>query len=227
MYLSKRFAALPPRQKLLARITLYGGLSVVIALVALAVSYLARPMRHGKDDIIDLEKLVADPSVKLLQEYIRIDTSTKTGSELAGAEFLAGHLEAAGLQPHIERFADGKANLWAILEGKSPAGVVLHNHIDVYQVPDPAAWEFPPFEGVIDRAWIYGRGAFDMKSVAVAQLQAITKMARSGIQPEKSIIFLATGSEETGSELGSKWILANHSDLARRFELVLTEGGVV
>jgi hypothetical protein len=61
----------------------------------------------------------------------------------------------------------------------------------------------------------------------VAQLQAITTMARDGIQPEKTIIFLATGSEESGSELGSKWILANHADLVQRFELVLTEGGVV
>ena len=227
MYLSKRFAALPPRQKLLARITLYGGLTVIIALVAWTISYFARPMRHDKDDIVDLQALEADPSVKILQDYIRIDTSTTTGSELAGAQFLAEHLEAAGLEAHIERFPGNKANLWAILEGESPKAIVLHNHIDVYQVPDPEAWEFPPFEGLIDKAWIYGRGAFDMKSVAVAQLQAITEMARSGKQPEKTIIFLATGSEETGSELGSKWIIANHPNLLERLDVVLTEGGVV
>jgi acetylornithine deacetylase/succinyl-diaminopimelate desuccinylase-like protein len=227
MYLSKRFAALPPRQKLLARIALYGGLTMILALAAWTISYFARPMRHDRGDIVDLDKLKADPAVKILQDYIRIDTSTTTGSELAGAEFLARHLEAAGLEPQIERFPGGKANLWAILEGKRPEAIVLHNHIDVYQVPDPNAWQFPPFEGVIDRAWIYGRGAFDMKSVAVAQLQAMTEMARNAEQPEKTLVFLASGSEESGSDLGSKWILANHPDLLERLEVVLTEGGVV
>ena len=227
MYLSKRFAARPPRQKLLARLALYGGLAAAIALVVLGISYLGRPMKQGSDHIVNLEELKEDPSVKILQDYIRIDTSPTTGSELAGALFLAEHLEAAGLEVHLERFDGDKANLWAILEGESSEAIVLHNHIDVYQVPDPEAWDFPPFGGVIDRAWIYGRGAFDMKSVTVAQLQAITELTRQGHRPQKSIIFLASGSEESGSNLGTKWILANHPDLVDRASVVLTEGGVV
>ena len=111
MYLSKRFAARPPRQKLVARIALYGGLAVVIALVVTAISLMARPMRHGGNDIVNIEELKQDPSVKLLQEYIRIDTSTTTGSELDGALFLAELLEAAGLEVHLERFPGDKANL--------------------------------------------------------------------------------------------------------------------
>lgn len=227
MYLSKRFAARPPRQKLVARIALYGGLAVVVALVITAISLMARPMTHGSSDIVNIEELKQDPSVKLLQEYISIDTSTTTGSELDGALFLAEHLEAAGLEVHLERFPGDKANLWAILEGESREAIVLHNHIDVYEILDPEGWDFPPFGGVIDNAWIYGRGAFDMKSVTVAQLQAITDLAHQERRPRKSVIFLASGSEESGSNLGTKWILANHSDLVDRFSVVLTEGGVV
>lgn len=227
MYLSKRFGALPPRQKLLARLALYGGIALAIALAVLGISYLGQPMKRGSDEIANLNELKEDPSVKILQDYIRIDTSTTTGSELAGARFLAEHLEAAGLEVHLERFDGDKANLWAILDGENPEAIVLHNHIDVYQIVDPEAWDFPPFGAVIDRAWIYGRGAFDMKSVAVAQLQAITEIARQGHRPQKSIIFLASGSEESGSNLGSKWILANHPDLVDRLDVVLTEGGVV
>ena len=227
MYLSKRFAALPPRQKLLARFALYGGLVVVLGLAALTISYFARPLKKGRDAIANIEELKKNEAVKLLQEYIRIDTSTSTGSELDGARFLAEHLNAAGLEAHIERLGERNANLWAILEGKSEEAVVLHNHIDVYPPGDAEAWDFPPFGGMIDQAWIYGRGAFDMKSLAIAQLQAITDLARAGEPPEKSIIFLASGSEEIGSDLGSKWILANHPQLADRFFVVLTEGGVV
>jgi hypothetical protein len=227
MYLSKRFEALPQRKKLLARIALYGGLALAIGLIAWTISYMARPLEQGQDAVVNLEELMQDPSVRILQDYIRIDTSTTTGSELAGALFLAEHLEAAGLEVRLERFAGDRANLWSILEGQSREAIVLHNHIDVYEVSDPDAWDFPPFGGVIDRAWIYGRGAFDMKSVAVAQLQAITRLARDGIRPAKSIIFLASGSEESGSNLGSQWILANHPELVNRMQVVLTEGGVV
>ena len=46
------------------------------------------------------------PEVDLLRRYIRIDTSTDGGSELAGAEFLAAELRALGLEPTIERLGD-------------------------------------------------------------------------------------------------------------------------
>lgn len=167
------------------------------------------------------------PEVRMLQEYVQIDTTPTTGSELAGARFLAERLEAAGLETHIERLGERGANLWAILEGRRSEALVLHNHIDVFPVDDAEEWEHPPFGGVIDPPHLWGRGAFDMKSVTVAQLQALLALAASGRQPERSVIFLATGSEEVGSELGTRWVLARHPELVSRFWAVLTEGGIV
>jgi carboxypeptidase PM20D1 len=165
--------------------------------------------------------------VRMLQEYVRIDTSPATGSELAGARFLAERLEAAGLETHIERLGERGANLWAILEGRTREALVLHNHIDVFPAEDAAEWEHPPFAGVIDPPHLWGRGVFDMKSVTVAQVEALLALAASGRQPERSVIFLATGSEEVGSELGTRWVLARHPELVSRFWAVLTEGGIV
>ncbi len=104
---------------------------------------------------------------------------------------------------------------------------MLHNHIDVFAAADAEEWEHPPFAGVIDPPHLYGRGVFDMKSVTVAQLQALLALAESGRRPERSVIFLATGSEEVGSELGTRWVLARHPELVGRFWAVLTEGGIV
>lgn len=227
MYLSKKFAALPPAAKRRARLRLYGSLAAVMAAAALSVAILGRPGRPGDDQgWVDTEFLELS-EVQLLRDYVRIDTSPTTGSELAGARFLAERLEAAGLEPQIERLGEQQANLWAVLEGERPEAIVLHSHIDVYPVEDPDGWDFPPYEGVIDQAWLYGRGAFDMKSITIAQLLALTELAQSGHRPERSVIFLATGSEEVGSDLGARWILARHPELAERFWVVLTEGGVV
>jgi hypothetical protein len=167
------------------------------------------------------------PEVRTLQEYVRVDTSPETGSELAGARFLAERLQAAGLEAHIERLGERGANLWAILEGRRREALVLHNHIDVFPAENAEEWEHPPFAGIIDPPHLWGRGAFDMKSVSVAQLQALLALVASGEKPERSVIFLATGSEEVGSELGTRWVLARHPELVSRFWAVLTEGGIV
>ena len=227
MYLSKKFEALSPRQKLRRRVLLHGSMVVLIVGLVVAITLLKKAAPKTMDDTWEDVDYASLPEVQLLQDYVRVDTSASTGSEIAGALFLADKLRAAGIEPHIERLGEKKANLWAILEGESPEALVLHSHIDVFDVEDPEAWVHPPYAAVIDRAWIYGRGVFDMKSVTIAQLEALIEIKKSGRRPAKSIIFLATGSEEIGSELGAQWVLAQHPELAERFGVVLTEGGVV
>jgi len=162
--------------------------------------------------------------VGLLQQYVQIDTSER---ELDGALFLAEQLRSFGLEPVVEELGDGRANVWAILEGERAEAVVLHNHIDVFDVLKPKRWKYPPFSGVIDPPFLYGRGTFDMKSLAIAQLQAIRRLAEAPEKPRLSVIFLATADEESGSRLGVRWVLREHPELVERFAVVLTEGGVV
>jgi acetylornithine deacetylase/succinyl-diaminopimelate desuccinylase-like protein len=209
------------------RITLYGTLAIVVGLLLTLTWILSRPTSLDKDQEWTQIDYASLPEVELLRRYIQVDTSPTTGSELAGAEFLAAELEKMGITAHIERFGDSGANLWAILEGESPEALVLHNHIDVYPVRQPERWLHEPYAGELDQAWLYGRGAFDMKSVAATQLLAIKDLMDLGRKPKRSVIFLATGSEERGSELGTRWILEQHPELSKRFWAVLTEGGVV
>jgi carboxypeptidase PM20D1 len=109
--------------------------------------------------------------------------------------------------------------------------LVLHNHIDVEEARETAGWIHPPFGGVIDGPWIYGRGMYDMKSLTVAQLAAVEAAVRrereTGRRARRSLLFLATSSEETGSETGTRWILERHPEVVSRIAAVWTEGGVV
>ena len=171
-----------------------------------------------------LEHWQAVPEVDLLQRYVQIDTSER---EVEGALFLAEQLRDMGLDPVVEELGDGRANVWAILEGESSPAVVLHNHIDVFGLQQPERWKQEPFGGAIVPPFLYGRGAFDMKSLAIAQLEAIRRLAAAPDKPEHSVIFLATADEERGSLLGVRWTLREHPELVDRFAVVLTEGGVV
>ncbi len=223
--------ALSPFQRRLrraARWALYGGLGCVAALAAglLVLAARVRPER-GRDELwrgTDFSRL---EEVQLLQDYLRIDTTQATGSVRAGAAFLASQLSAMGLEPVVESLGERYVNLWAFVEGEDRRALVLHNHIDVTPPGDLAAWTHPPFSGVLDPPFIYGRGAFDMKSVTIAQLLALRDLARGPGRPRRSVLFLATGSEEEDSEIGTQWVLRQHPELVERFWAVLTEGGVV
>ncbi len=217
------------RHRLAARIVLYGAL---LAAVAFAVVFSRRaappPVFDTSWQDIDFE---ADENVRRLQDLVRIDTTSDKGREIDAARYLAGVLEEAGIPVEIEQHEGARANLWAIVEGESREALVLHNHLDVDPVRRPEDWVVPPFEGRIEPPWMIGRGVFDMKSVTVAQLAgtlaARERMAATGRRPRRSLIFLATSSEETGSDLGTRHILSDRPELRDRFWAVLTEGGVL
>jgi acetylornithine deacetylase/succinyl-diaminopimelate desuccinylase-like protein len=218
--------SLAPRRRRAARIALYSSLVLVGSVTWGLVKLLDRPMQAHRNEEWARQDYAAMPEVKLLQEYVRIDTSETTGDEMAGAQFLARQFAAAGIPYRIETVGPKKANLYAWLDGRDPHPLVLHNHIDVSAV-DPRQWFSPPFEARIDGPWIYGRGVFDMKSIAIAQMLAMIELKKSGVPLDRSVLFLATSSEERGSRLGVRRILQLHPGMVRGFWAVLTEGGVV
>lgn len=215
------------RARRVARASLYGSLAVVGVVLAAVLAY----MRSLRPEVVRYDwkgvDYTAMPEVQLFQRYLQIDTAQPNANELAGARFLAGELEKAGIPATIEVLGGTHANLFAVLEGESREAVVLHNHIDTDPVLNPNEWSVPPFGGTIKPPYIYGRGAYDMKSVGIAQLAAILDLKASGVPLKRSVVFLATGTEEVGSDLGTKWVLARHRDLASRFWAFLSEGGVV
>ena len=217
---------LEARRRQAARIALYGSLALVGVFTWGMVKLLDAPLRAWQTEEWIGRDYASLPEVKLLQQYAQIDTSESTGDELKGAEFLARHFAAAGIPYRIEKVGPRKANLYAWLVGRDSHPLVLHNHIDVSDV-DPKEWFSPPFEARIQLPWIYGRGVFDMKSVAIAQMLAMIDLKKSGVPLSHSVLFLATSSEERGSRLGVRRLIQLHPEMVRSFWAVLTEGGVV
>lgn len=219
---------LDTRRRQVSRIALYGSLALVLTVAGGLVELVSRPQNRGIRENWHRVDWASLPEVKLLQDYVRIDTSNKSGSVLRGAEFLADLFAKNGIEAHIERLGEKDANLWVILEGEDPEAIVLHNHMDVEDIHFPERWgAFPPFEARMRLPWLYGRGSYDMKSVAIAQALAVIDLKQSGARLRKSVIFLGTTGEETGSDLGTQWVLAHHPELVSRFGVVLTEGGVL
>ena len=213
-----------------ARVSLYAGLATSILAGWLVWNLLADDFKIVFGHWYSVDFLEYE-SVRDLQALVRIDTTHETGRELEAAEWLAEQLEAAGIPATIEDMGDGKANLWARIEGRTPEAVVLHSHLDTDPVGDLDQWEFDPWSGHVELVWLYGRGSFDMKSTVVAQLHAMKAVAQrlreTGERPRRSLMMLATSSEETGSHEGAQHIVANRPELLGDAWVLFSEGGVV
>lgn len=164
------------------------------------------------------------PEILLLRDYVRIDTSTREGVA-QGARWLAKLLETNGVPAQLIESAPGRWNVYARIKGKQPGGgLLLTNHIDVMPV-DPAQWARPPFAGEIHLNQLWGRGALDMKSMALCQVFTMAAVQQNG-PPEHDLAFLATGEEEQGSAEGMQWLLARRPDLFAGLDYAITEGGI-
>src|SRR5690242_6035865 len=124
-------AALERRRLASARVALYGSLVLVAHVAWVLGATLDRPLRARSSERWILTDYPPLPAVRLLRDYVRIDTSPMIGDEVAGDCFLAARLTEAGIPSHLEPLGPRHANLWAVLPGDDPRALVLHNHIDV------------------------------------------------------------------------------------------------
>jgi acetylornithine deacetylase/succinyl-diaminopimelate desuccinylase-like protein len=169
-------------------------------------------------------KEITEEATDLLSRYIAVDTSNPPGNEEAAALFLADILRREGLEAHLYQAAPGRANLSARLTGDgSKRPLILLNHTDVVPA-EPPFWQEPPFAGTVRDGVIWGRGALDMKGMAVMELMTFLLLKRHGIPLKRDVVFLALADEEAGGDVGIEWMDQHHPEVMDA-EYVLNEGG--
>jgi len=168
-----------------------------------------------------------DEIARLLQEYVRIDTSNPPGDTRKAADFLASIFEHEGIPVTRYESAPGKAVVYARLKAtvSPPSGkaIVLLHHMDVVPA-DRAQWKLDPFAAIIQGNDLWGRGSFDMKGQGIAHVMAFLRLKREHVPLSRDVILLAEPDEEVGGALGARWMIANHwAELDP--EYVIDEGG--
>jgi acetylornithine deacetylase/succinyl-diaminopimelate desuccinylase-like protein len=167
-----------------------------------------------------------DMAVRLLRQYLQIDTSNPPGHESKAALFYRGVLEREGIPVLVDEFAPGRANLLATLKGGGARRpVILANHMDVVPA-DASRWSVSPFSGLLKDGLIYGRGSEDMKTEGILQLLAVLRLKRDGVALDRDVLFLATADEEADFA-GALRALSPEGwrDRLKDAEFLITEGG--
>jgi acetylornithine deacetylase/succinyl-diaminopimelate desuccinylase-like protein len=192
------------------------GLALAITLLPSALAPTPAPPSVSYEDL----------AVRLLGDYLRVDTTNPPGNELQAARFFEGLLAAEGIESRVDEFAPGRANILAVLKGSGrKRGLVLGNHMDVVPA-DPSRWKVPPFSGALRDGALWGRGAEDMKAEGILQLLTVIRLKREGVALDRDVIFLGTADEEVDF-LGALRALSPEGweETLRGAEYFITEGG--
>jgi succinyl-diaminopimelate desuccinylase len=144
----------------------------------------------------------------LAKELIRFPSVTPVD---AGAiVFLSKKLKSIGFKCKILEFKDKNSkpikNLYARLGSKNP-NLCYAGHTDVVPPGNIKDWSVNPFNPVVKRNYLIGRGANDMKSSIACFVSAVDKFVKKKPKFNGSISFLITGDEEGYAINGTKKVV--------------------
>ncbi|HKY60085.1 MAG TPA: M20/M25/M40 family metallo-hydrolase [Gemmatimonadota bacterium] len=175
----------------------------------LAVAALAWPAmgRAQESDLSPEDSLLA---AHILEELIEIPSVSGTPETVQAARAMADRLEAAGFPEEDVQVLEPLPDVGLLVaryrgSGERPP-ILLLAHIDV--VPAlPEDWSVPPFELTLENGWWYARGTNDNKAGAAMLVANYIRYRREGFAPDRDLIVVLTGDEETNSE-AIKWIVS-------------------
>ncbi|MFF1356797.1 M20/M25/M40 family metallo-hydrolase [Streptomyces sp. NPDC058297] len=181
------------------------------------------------EQAFQVDEQALDEVVTFTSELIRIDTTNRGGGdcqERPAAEYAAGKLAEAGLEPILLERTKGRTNVVARIAGTDPSAdaMLVHGHLDV--VPAEAAdWSVHPFSGEVRDGVVWGRGAVDMKNMDAMILAVVRQWARAGVRPRRDIVVAFTADEEASAEDGSGFLADQHAGLFEGCTEGISESG--
>ncbi|OGD44847.1 hypothetical protein A3K79_03470 [Candidatus Bathyarchaeota archaeon RBG_13_46_16b] len=149
-----------------------------------------------QDSVSLLKRLIEIPGHRLLPE--------KEGKT---SEYIAQWFENEGVKVKTVDVMPGRPNVIAWIRGTGKGCSLMYNcHMDT--VPEYGWASKPgPFEAVVEKGRVYGRGSCDMKGAIAAVMVAMRALANSGVELGGDLIFAGVIGEEGEGSIGTRAIV--------------------
>ena len=179
-------------------------------------------------------------AVKRFSEAITIPTESSDDSPAELAKFQSFHTFLEDNFPLFHNKTSKETiNEFALMylwksskssEKKLPFALLAHMDVVGIESGTEKDWKHPPYSGIVDDEYIWGRGTLDDKCALVGILEAAESLIKDGYEPERDIYFCFSHNEEGisgGPDSGALGMAARLKERGIRFEFVLDEGGAV
>ena len=217
------------------RIAQLAAVALLLLLAVLGIRTAALGARAAAVAVAPVVPIDSDAAARRLAGGLRfrtVSTEDRAAVDTAAFEAFRAYLERCYPRVHAalsRELVDG-ASLLYTWKGRRPElpALLLLAHQDVVPVEGgtEASWAHPPFEGVIDGGYVWGRGAVDDKGNLFAILEAVEGLLAEGFAPERTLLLGFGHDEETGGE-GAQAIAALLASRGTAVESLLDEGGVI
>lgn len=139
---------------------------------------------------------------KICSELVAIRSENPPGRTAEVIEYIRAFLDNLGIGSTITQNATGQCNL--VTKGLGNR-LLFCGHVDVVPALDEG-WKYPPFSGIIQEGYVWGRGATDMKGGCASLLGSCSMLIEQGRELPATLAFVCD--EETGGENGMRHLLA-------------------
>ncbi len=153
----------------------------------------------------------------LLGELISARSVNPPGNEKVAADVVQGELYRIGLHTETYEKESRRTNVVGWVDRGSSPTLMIVTHLDV--VPPGDGWIYDPFKATPTDGRIAGRGAVDDKGPMASVLFALQALKEFNFPFRGRLMFVAVADEETGNELGIKYLL-NETGLTADYALV-------
>lgn len=212
-------------------------LGLLALLVLLAAALAVNTFRQGSRQVQvpALAPLAIDGAAAAESLAIAVRAKTVTGlldpaGLVAAYDALHTHLKSRYPLVHatLGREVVGGHSLlftWAGSETKArPIALLAHQDVVPVAPGTDTLWKKPPFAGVVEDGFVWGRGALDNKSNLITQLEAVEMLIKAGFKPQRTVYLVFGHDEEVGGRDGALQIVALLKQRGVQLDFVLDEG---
>jgi acetylornithine deacetylase/succinyl-diaminopimelate desuccinylase-like protein len=152
---------------------------------------------------------------EMYERAVEIPTVAGRGKmgELTGylrEQFVAGGITDVRIMEHGD--TQSMIVRWPAARPSGRKAILFLAHMDVVEARRED-WERDPFELIEEDGYFYGRGTGDNKQGVIGLTTAILRLRAQGFRPDRDIILLFTGDEET-AQVGAERAAAEWLDLS-------------
>ncbi len=212
------------------------GLGAVMAAVPVK-AFFYRPEKISSEPLPE-ENVDLDRFRKNLSDAIKIPTIASKNPEETNwevfeqfAEFLKERYPL--IHEKLELIDVGKGPLLYKWKGSDSTldAIALLSHQDVVPISEGTYddWQNPPFDGIDDGEYIWGRGALDMKNHLIAVMESVEALLEEGFSPVRDVyICLGHNEEVMSSDHSGAVVMCDYFEKnGIRLDCVLDEGGAI